>query len=533
MMSPDEYLAKSPVFDPADGSPRQRWEHQKTAFRLSAEQTAFFYSMEQRTGKTQPCIDRMGYLYETGKIDAVLVPSMPSGAPRNWMDELAINLPGRVPRQIMLWKAQKIKNKLVQKELEALLGLQGLSIILINGEAVITKAFLDYIGQFVRKRKVFMVDDESTLLQKTPGSQRTKVLEAIGKHAKYRACLDGTPTGEGPLDLYSQYKFLDPNILGFTSFYSFRARYAVLEKGYNRAANREFVMVKRDEDTGEPIYQNIDELQQRIKPYTFRVRFKEVFKDVPDPVYQKRYFELADEQRRIYDELERELEAYLSAPDGEKVTVANVLTRYLRLQQIACGYWPASKVGAVCPDCRGEGCERCDGLGMVEDTIPLRRLVPFNDNPRVRALADEFQFSSGPAIVWARFNQDIDDVVELCKQLGRRPCQYDGRVSEELKYAGKQGFQSGVYDTFVAKTTSAGRAVNVSAAEWMCYYSSQFGLNQRLQSEVRAQTGTRTIATGIVDLIATNTKDEVIVSSHRGKRRLSDVILNEKSGAWI
>ncbi len=543
-MTPQEYLDRTPQEPP-------RWDHQVTAFLKSADAPAFFFSMEQRTGKTRPCIDRIGYLYETGKIQFALIPSMPSGAPRNWVDELNLYLPDRIQRMVIQWDTDRAgtkkstakatlgqivpKNKAYGELLQSAFTFKGVVIICVNGEAIITKAFEEFIYAFLKGRHGIMIDDESTLLQKAPGAIRTKALDILGRKFRYRMCLDGTPTGEGPMDLYPQYKFLDPRILGFTSFYPYRNRYAKVITEYRYDPKKQvkvpYETIAKDEETNQPIYQNMPELQAKIAPYTYRVLFKDVFPNVPEPIYQKRYLQLLPKQRAIYDRMEEEYEAEIAAIGT--VSVANVLTRYLRLQQITSGFWPEARAAVLCLKCDGEGCPACDDLGVVERDFPLQRLVSFDDNPRLKALADEFSFSKGPAIVWARFNQDIDDVMELCRQLGRRPVQYDGRIPEDVKYVNKQSFQVGDSDTFVAKTTSAGRAVNVSAATYMVYYSSQFGLNQRLQSQVRAQTGTRTIATGIVDLIAEKTKDEVIVLSHREKRKLSDIILNERSGKWL
>lgn len=541
-MTPQEYLARSPLPN------RTRWDHQIEAFTKACERTGYFYSMETRTGKTQPSLDTAGYLYANDEIRGLIIAAMPGGAPRNWRDEIDSGmLPDWIPRQVILWDVQKAaftKDKITGKKtkpaniayhqlLKDLLTFEGLSIILINGEATITEAFCDYAYKFMKKRPTMLVGDETTLLMKTPGAARTKALYHLGRHAKFRRCLDGTPSGEGPMDLFAQYRFLSGDIFG-TEFAPFKTTYCEMVKEYsasmNKGAGGFYDTIAKDEDN-QPVYRNLDKLQRIIKPHTFRVRFKDVFKDVPEPIYSKRYLQLLPKQRTTYDRLETEYEAELAGLGT--VTVANVLTRYLRLQQVTAGFWPNSKAAVICERCDGEGCPTCGDLGVIEHNVPMQRLVPFADNPRIIALRDELTFSNVPTVVWARFNQDIDDCMELCRQLGRRPVQYDGRVNEDQKHANKAAFQAGDADTFVAKTRSAGRAVSTSAAENMVYYSSEFGLNQRLQSEVRPLTGTRTTAYGIIDLVAENTKDEQIIASHRARRRLSDTILNEHSGKWL
>ena len=71
-----------------------------------------------------------------------------------------------------------------------------------------------------------MAIDESTTI-KNPGAKRTKALVALGKQAKYRRILTGSPVTKSPLDLYKQCEFLDIWLLGHQSYYSFRTRYAL------------------------------------------------------------------------------------------------------------------------------------------------------------------------------------------------------------------------------------------------------------------------------------------------------------------
>jgi len=540
--SPGDYIAATPL------PGRTRWDHQVEGFARSHDRGGFYLSMEQRTGKTQVILDTAAYNFLQKKIDALVIVAMPSGAPRNWVDEInAGMLPNFIPKRVLLWdntKAgfnkkvrlpngrRKARNLSYAEELANLLAFDGLSIICINGESARTDAFTEFmLTRFLKKRKVLLVGDEGTLLMQTPDAALTKSLYYMSKHAVMKRVLDGTPNGGEPVPVFTQYRFLGDHYFG-TNATVFRAKYCEQEVvKYGRDA-KAFSRTKKDEN-GRPIYKNLDKMQRIIAPHTYRVLFKDVFKDVPEPIYQKRYVELTDEQRAHYEKLSVDYELELEALG--KVSVANVLTRYLRLQQLTSGFWPSSKSATVCERCLGEGddCAACDGLGVLESDVPLQRLVPFDRNPKLLGLAAEFRVSPDPAIIWCRFDQDIADVLQLCRDLGRRPCRYDGKVDDETKHRNKAGFQAGEFDTFVAKTRSAGRAVNVSAARWMMYYSSEFGLNQRLQSEVRAQTGLRTVATGIVDLIAQDTKDEDIVRSHRERRKLSDLILNEHSGKWI
>lgn len=509
------------------------WEHQTELRRLMRGMEAFYAAMEQRTGKTRPVIEEVSELYLAGEINALLIVAMPSGAPRNWIDdEIPQWLDPSIQYKSFLWRANKVHLKGNQQTLDELLSFRSLSIIGINGEAIITEAAKKYLGKFLRKRLTYVVGDEMTLLAKTPGAKRTKTMYQIGKLSMVRRSLDGTPM-EDPMDLYSQYKFLDEDIFGFSSFFAFRNRYAVLEQARNWVTGTDYTTIKKDPDTNEPMYQNLDELQAKMAPYTFRVLFKDVFKDVPEPIYCKHYFQLHPVQRKAYDELKEEYETELRKIGT--VTVAHVLTRYLRLQQIASGYWPAQKnQPTICPKCDGDGCVACEDLGVLMTTTPLTRLIPFDENPRLNALRFELERSSGKQIIWARFDQDIDDCIELARLMGRFPVRYDGRDDEEGKAQAKQSFQEGIADTFIAKTRAAGRALRVDKAIGVIYYSNEFGLLQRLQSEMRTQTGDRRIATTITDLVAEQTlDDEALIPALRFKKSLADVINKDPKQRWL
>ena len=59
---------------------------------------------------------------------------------------------------------------------------------------------------------------------KTHNISVSKAMHRLGAGAAYRLLLTGTPVTNKAIDIFSQYKFLDPSIFG-KSFYIFRNRY--------------------------------------------------------------------------------------------------------------------------------------------------------------------------------------------------------------------------------------------------------------------------------------------------------------------
>ena len=98
------------------------------------------------------------------------------------------------------------------------------------------------------ERQCMFIIDESTTI-KNYKAKRTVNAVRLGKYAFYKRILTGSPVTKSPLDLFSQCYFLDPSLLGFSSYFSFRARFAdLVERSMN---GRNFKLV-----TG---YKNLNE----------------------------------------------------------------------------------------------------------------------------------------------------------------------------------------------------------------------------------------------------------------------------------
>lgn len=513
---------------------REPQPHQVEALRRSWDKPAFALFMEQRTRKTKVILDNAALLYEQKKIDALVVVAMPGRVHANWVKyELPADMPDRIPYFAVVWDASKMKAKSVQADLETLLTTNHLAILAVNGEAVITEAFRTYLARFLKTRRAMVVADEHTLIMKTPGTKRTKVMQAIGRHKNVIAkrILDGTPVGEGPLDLYAPFTFLDPKILGFTSFFAFKHRYAKWKTERNFQAGYSYEVLDRGKDNVDNPYINLDELQQKIAPHSYRITRKELGRSA-EKVYQRHLFQLTPTQRKAYDELEDQYETELTG--GANLSARHALTRLLRLQQLTSNYWPPERVGIVHKPCAGNGCEGCDDLGVVEGFTPLRVVDP-DHNPRIEALKDVLELNpSTPTIVWARFHQDVDAAMILSKSLGRTPVQYDGRATPEMKDAAQSDFQSGRALDLIGNPRSGGRGVRLDRARLIVYLSNEFSLLSRLQSEDRAEDLDKSEATGVIDLIAEDTVDDrLIVPALRAKKSLTDYVLGEKGGKWL
>ena len=86
---------------------------------------------------------------------------------------------------------------------------------------------------------------------------------------------------------------------------------------------------------------------------------------------------------------------------------------------------------------------------------------------------------------------------------------------------------------FVGNTQTGGYGITLTAANTVIYYSNNYDLEKRLQSEDRAhRIGQKNIVT-YIDLIAEKTVDERIVKALRDKIDIANEIMGEELVDWI
>ena len=157
-----------------------------------------------------------------------------------------------------------------------------------------------------------MAIDESTTI-KTPTAKRAKNAVKIGREAKYKRIMTGSPVTRSPLDLFQQCDFLDPECLNATSYYAFRARYAVLvEKNMGSHSFKKVVG-----------YRKLDELKEKLDKFSYRIRKDECL-DLPEKVYIKREVPLTKEQKET---IIREYGVHPSDTGSPEVQIALLTTR--------------------------------------------------------------------------------------------------------------------------------------------------------------------------------------------------------------
>lgn len=514
------------------------WRHQLHFFDYLKARRWFALLMEQRTGKTWVALALAAHHYHHHTLRTLVVVAYPNGVHRNWItDEIPKHLHRSVPRRCVAWNAARAKSKAYSEELDALAGFSGLAVITLNSEALLTDSAVDYVKRLLRDRPgtKMMLADESEFMA-NPSAKVTNHLLWFRDKVDFAGILSGTPFVESPLEAFSQMRFLSPRILGYENFTLFKRYYAELAPApWERpppgapATWRPRIQIVARDDEGRPRYKHLDELHRRVFTVAVRVLRSEV-SDAPPKVYQKRYFDLAPEQRKVYDDLRRDHLALLGS--GRTVTAAMTLTRLLRLQQVASNYWPPEDDPEEHAACGGAGCEHCSWLGLVVVERPLEPIVPPAKNPRLLALFRELERTRGQVVIWARFRPDVDAIVAA---LGpNQVARLDGATPPGAERdAAKNSFRSGAKPFCVSNPAVGGRGYDFSNADTMLYYNCSYSLRLRLQSEDRGEGVLKTRSTDIVDLIADDTRDEPIINALVAKKDIADLVHGDPPREWI
>ena len=180
----------------------------------------------------------------------------------------------------------------------------------------------------------YIILDESQNI-KNPVSQTAKAAYIL--QGRHRLVLTGTPVENNTLELWSQFAFLNPGLLG--SLNSFRALFALPIEKYG------------DEESAAL-------LKKMISPFLLRRTKEEVAPELPEKNEQVFYCPMQPEQKKLYEQVRDQCRAEimnLISTSGMNDARFKVLQGLTRLRQISCH-------PALVPDGKGRESGKFDAL---------------------------------------------------------------------------------------------------------------------------------------------------------------------------
>ena len=343
-----------------------------------------------------------------------------------------------------------------------------------------------------------MVVDESQRI-KNPSAARTKRAIELGKGAVSRRIASGTLVSNSPLDLFGQYEFLGRGMLGTSSYRAFVAEYSQvlpathpLVRNISAKTRGTPQIVARDEE-GNPIYRNTDKLASLMAPHTFRVTKADCL-DLPEKLYQTRYFDLAREQWRDYEAIRDNMRWHR---DNGAIDTFTSLTLINKLRQVTSGF-------------------------LIVDGEPTE-LTRSAD--RMAACEDLLEDVQWPVVIWASFREELSQLERRLTAAGHRVVTYHGGTAHGARQEAVDSFQSGDADVFLGHPAAAGTGLTLTRAHTVVYYSCSFSLEERSQSEDRTHRIGTHHPVVYIDLVGAGTIDEDIAASLQRKAAVAEEIM--------
>jgi hypothetical protein len=444
------------------------------------------------TGKTFAAVHLMCARFKAGLIDSVVV-ICPSTLRSTWRKELAKYATVDYDFRVHETKAGWLKDFYADKKPKGKLQILAVS---VEGLGV-SSALFDSVCGFFLGREVFVIVDESSRI-KSPSALRTKRTIEFRDAAKYRGILNGTPIAVGIQDLWSQYEFLDPNIIGSGDYWSFKSRYVEMG-GYE----------------GKQIvgYKNVEELMKLIEPYTVEVG-KDVL-NLPPKIMKIRYVQATAEQKSLLKLIKK---GYGDDIENDPlIKVDNVLERVLRWRQVVGGWLPRQ---------------------VTSETKEVR-LEPLKSNPKMDSFLDliEDHYVGSKFIIWSTFVHELEYIhIALENKYGTgSSALYYGATDKERRSEIEDRYcNDASLRFFVGNPATAGLGLTLISGmdDIMVYYSGTNAYIDRAQSEDRAHRIGQSRSVVVIDMVMEKTVDESIIAATAEKMSVEEYIMTRlKNGS--
>lgn len=317
---------------------------------------------------------------------------------------------------------------------------------------------------------------------KTHNIAASKAMHRLGQQAGYRLLLTGTVITNKAIDVFSQFKFVNPDIFG-QSFYAFRNRYFDMV-GYG---NHTPVLKKAMEA----------ELTEKLHSISYRATKAECL-DLPETTDVIRLVDLEPAALRIYQGLVKESYAALS---GGEVTAPNILTRLLRLSQLTGGFIGNDETAAV-------------------EQVSAAKLSALED------ILDGAAAEGKKLVIIARFLPEIRAVCKLLEKRGLRYTCITGGVKNREEQV-EQFQKEPEVMAFVGQIATAGMGITLTAASTMVFYSLDYSMSNFEQAKARIHRVGQRIPCTYLYLVARGTVDEKVLLALKDKADLARTLVDD------
>jgi hypothetical protein len=277
------------------------------------------FFIEQGIGKTLIALTEFSFLFQTGKVDRMIVVA-PNTFKKGWLEEVEKH---GFQFDVHIWRSTKKiaaadwLNSRHEKP----------PLLIINYEAARTPGVTRALQIWAARGHAYLVIDESIQI-KSHKSAQTKAVHKLAQWSPYthetQLCryvriLTGRPQTQGPHDLWGQLRAV--GLFQQTNFYAFRGSFCVMG-GWQ---DKEVIRAK-----------NTEALARAMEDNIFQAKKADWLPNLPRKAPTIRDYKMSPDQQRQYNQMERQF--LLEIANGDIVTVEVAIAKYAKLAQIQTGF---------------------------------------------------------------------------------------------------------------------------------------------------------------------------------------------------
>lgn len=325
----------------------------------------------------------------------------------------------------------------------------------------------------LRQVKWFHVIADEVHRAKSRKAQQTRSLKKIP--AEFKTGLSGTPVMNKPHDLWSILNWLYPTT--WRSYWKFYENYVDFEiiypNGYHKIRGPK----------------NEEHLKEVMAPFFTRRLKREVMKDLPEKYYTKIEVELYPQQRRAYNQMKKDMIAWLEHQDDTKPLVAPVvIAQLMRLQQLSIAYADIVPFGT-------QGAS-ASGVMLTDPSSKIDTLMELiNDNPEESI------------VVFSQFKGSIRIIESRLNKAGIRYSRITGDDSADVRRRSVEDFQSGKSRVFLGTIGAGSEGITLTASSTVVFLDRDWTPARNAQAEDRLHRHGQKNAVQVIDIVGKNTVD--------------------------
>lgn len=559
-----------PMYIPADNRPVLKlFKHQMEAFNRYKDAEIIPLFFEMGCGKTLTLLQIAEAKYKQGAIKGMLIVA-PNDVHYQWWYDLVygIDIDGVNYREIGVpFIAQCVGGRNGQKDIYPFEKDDVFKFVSVNVDMFSQPSKWKSVVEWANSDNYLIGIDEATVIKNISSKRsqrllyefnnvmkRGKSVVSSAKKFPYRAVLTGTPSTNGPVDLWAIMEFCQPNFFN-RNYYSFKTYYGMYTRlrvttsydstreidvpltadtwrdikecaSYEDAYNTfgctadTYLTVKNQVRFAGP-YKHADELKQKLDTVA---TFKKLVDCVDMPAINHiiREVGMSDVQTRVYEDMRDDL---LAQYGDYNTTASNKLVANLRLQQISSGFIMGKKTLDALLDSGDEyiAARNSDGDGEIEHDLLPNEVVWLSEScPKLDALMRDIDECDKPLIIATQYTAEAAKIYELCAKKYRT-----GLFTGWKVIGGIEEFKAGNLDILVANTSKIARGFNLQNSHTILIYSNSFSMETRTQLEFRVFRMGQEHRCMFIDYIASGA-DRASIESIKIKKNLLDYLRDKK-----